>query len=200
MKIVGVGAGPGLLTEEAIFAIENADIVFGSTRAIDLAKEHIKCEAKILTDYTLESLPENAVVLSTGDPMLSGLGKYAKKDDEIIPGISSLQIACARLCLEIDRTAVITAHSRNIRIVKKQFLIELRNEKNIFILPDQSFGIKEIGIFMKNNGFQKNLIVCEKLGYPDERIAIGTTDKPPLAISDMYSVVITSLDQRTYTN
>lgn len=192
MKIVGVGAGPGLLTKEAILAIENARVLFGSKRAIDLAKEHITCKAELLTDYTLESLPENAVVLSTGDPMLSGLGKYAKKNDEIIPGISSLQIACAKLCLEIDRTAVITAHSREIKEVKQQFLIELKNEKNIFILPDKSFGIKEIADFVKNNGFQRNLMVCEKLGYPDERIAIGTTDKPPLAISDMYCVVITS--------
>src|SRR3990172_8100624 len=118
MKIIGVGAGPGLLTKEAIKAIENAKIIFGSRRAVELAKEYIKCKASILTDYTLRNLPADAVVLSTGDPMLSGLGKYARKGDQIIPGISSLQIACARLCLEIDNIAVITAHSRNIMTVK----------------------------------------------------------------------------------
>ena len=46
MKIIGVGAGPGLLTKEAIKAIENAKIIFGSKRAIELAKEHIKCKAR----------------------------------------------------------------------------------------------------------------------------------------------------------
>jgi len=58
-------------------AIENAQVIFGSKRALELAKEHINASI-ILTDYTLKTLPENAVVLSTGDPMLSGLGKYAK--------------------------------------------------------------------------------------------------------------------------
>jgi cobalt-precorrin-7 (C5)-methyltransferase len=191
MKIVGVGAGPGLLTKEAIKAIENAVIIFGSQRAIELAKEHIKCKSVLLKDYTLRNLPENAVILSTGDPMLSGLGKYAKKTDEIIPGISSVQIACARLCLEMDNISVITAHARDIVIVKEQLLRELKNGKNIFILPDPSFGIKEIGSFVKNEGFSKKISVCEMLGYPGERIVTGTTDEFPVAGSDMYSVIIT---------
>jgi cobalt-precorrin-7 (C5)-methyltransferase len=191
MKIIGVGAGPGLLTKEAIKAIENAVIVFGSQRAIELAKEHIKCKSVLLKDYTLRNLPENAVVLSTGDPMLSGLGKYAKKGDEIIPGISSVQIACARLCLEIDSTSVITAHSREIVMVKEQLLRELKNGKNIFILPDPSFGVKELGSFIKKEGFSKKISVCENLGYPEERIVRGTTDEFPVAGSDMYCVIIT---------
>ncbi len=192
MKIVGVGAGPGLLTKEAIKAIENANIVFGSHRAIELAKEHIKCKSVLLKDYTLRNLPENAVILSTGDPMLSGLGKYAKKTDEIIPGISSVQIACARLCLEMDNISVITAHSRDIVIVKEQLLRELKNEKNIVLLPDPSFGVREIGNFIKNAGFSKKISVCEKLGYPQERIVTGTTDEFPVVGSDMYCVIITA--------
>ncbi len=192
MKIIGVGAGPGLLTKEAIKAIENARIIFGSKTGNRTGKRTYKmCKANILTDYTLQKLPENAVVLSTGDPMLSGLGKYAKLDDEIIPGISSLQIACARLCLEMDNIAVITAHSRDIGIVKERILADLRNGKNIFLLPDSSFGVKEIAGFLKNEGFSKKISVCEKLGYPDERIVTGTTDEPPVAGSDMYCVIIT---------
>jgi len=193
MKIIGVGAGPDLLTKEAIMAIENAKIIFGSRRAIEMAKAYIKCKASILTDYTLQKLPEDAVVLSTGDPMLSGLGKYAKKGDEIISGISSLQLACARLCIEIDNIAVITAHSRDIIIIKERLITELKNEKNVFLLPDTSFGIIEIADFLKNKGFSKKISVCEKLGYPDERILTGTINEPPVAGSDMYCVIITGL-------
>ena len=191
MKIIGVGAGPCLLTKEAIKAIENAKIIFGSKRAIELAKEHIKCEARILTDYTLQNIPENAVILSTGDPMLSGLGKYAKKEDEIIPGISSMQIACARLYLEIDNISIISAHSRDITIVKERLLIELKNGKNIFLLPDSSFGVKDIADFLKKEGYFKKISICENLGYPDEQIVKGTTDEPPVAGYDMYCVTIT---------
>ncbi|MCZ7393548.1 MAG: cobalt-precorrin-7 (C(5))-methyltransferase [Candidatus Methanoperedens sp.] len=190
MKIVGVGAAPDLLTQEAIFAIRNAGIIFGSKRAIALAKEHIRCEAHEITDYTLRSLPENAVVLSTGDPMLSGLGKYAKEGDEIIPGISSLQLACARLCLDIEKLSVITAHARDTGTVKTRLITELRNGRDIFLLPDSSFGIEEIAGLLKALGLSRRIFVCEKLGYPEERIATGTAEKPPHAGSEMYCVVI----------
>lgn len=190
MKIVGVGAAPNLLTQEAISAIESAKIIFGSRRAIELAKEHIKCEAHEITDYTLRSLPENAVVLSTGDPMLFGLGKYARKGDEIIPGISSLQLACARLHLDIKQLSVITAHARDISIVKSMLSTELRNGKNVLLLPDSSFGIEEIASLLKSLGLSRRIFVCEKLGYPDERIEKGTTEKPPHTDSEMYCVVI----------
>jgi cobalt-precorrin-7 (C5)-methyltransferase len=189
--IVGVGAGPNLLTQEAISAIEDAEIIFGSKRAIELARKHIKCEAYEISDYTLKSLPENAVVLSTGDPMLSGLGKYAREGDKIIPGISSLQLACARLRLDIENLVVISAHSREIGNVKKQLLMELGAGKNVFLLPDSSFGAVEVAGFLKSHQLSWRISVCEKLGYPYERIGTGTTDKPPHPESDMYCVVIT---------
>jgi len=192
MKIVGVSAGPNLLTEEAISAIENAQVIFGSKRALELAKEHIKCKASILTDYTLKMLPGNAVVLSTGDPMLSGLGKYAKPEDKIIPGISSLQLACARLHLDIEDISVITAHSRDIEVVKKRLLSELDHGKNVFLLPDSSFGAPEVAEFLKNHGLFREIVVCQELGYPDEKIVIGTSEEPLSVETDMYCIVITS--------
>ncbi len=192
MKIIGVGAGPDLMTQEAISATENATVIFGSMRAIELAKEHIKCEAHELTDYSLNSLPQNAVVLATGDPMLSGLGKFAKNGDEIIPGISSLQLACSRLRLEIDSLSVITAHSRDIEQVKSRLIMELRNGKNIFLLPDSSFGVYEVAQLLKSQSMFRKLSICERLAYPDERISTGTTDEPPAAESNLYCIVITN--------
>lgn len=190
MKIVGAGAGPGLLTQEAVSAIENAEMIFGSKRAIELAYEHIRCEVHEIKDYTLRGVPDNAVVLSTGDPMLSGLGKYAKEGDEIIPGISSLQLACARLHMDIEKLSVITAHSRNIESVKDRLIKELVDGKNIFLLPDPSFGIDEIAHLLLSNGIFRQITACERLGYPDERIVSGTTENPPNTCSDMYCVVI----------
>lgn len=192
MKIVGVGCAPNLLTEEAINAIENAEIIFGSKRAIELAREHIKCQAYELKDYTLLSIPENALVLSTGDPMLSGLGKYAKQKDEIIPGISSLQLACARLRIGIESISVITAHSREIEVVKNKLAFEIRNGKSIFLLPDLSFGVKETASFIKSLGLKRKISVCERLGYADERIVEGTTEAPPNNESEMCCVIISN--------
>lgn len=190
MKIVGVGAGPNLLTKEAVAAIESADIIFGSKRALELAKEHITCEAYELKDYTLSSLPANAVVLSTGDPMLSGLGKFAKKGDDIIPGISSLQLACSRLGVAVENLAVITAHSRDIGDVKNRLVMELKNEKNVFLLPDSSFGVNELVELLQSEQLPRRISICERLAYPDERISTGTIENPPSADSDLYCVMI----------
>jgi cobalt-precorrin-7 (C5)-methyltransferase len=98
MKIVGVGAGKNLLTSEAIDAIESASVIYGSKRAIELVSDHIKGVCREIEDYSgISELPDDVVVLSTGDPMISGLGRFAKPGDVVIPGISSLQVACARL-------------------------------------------------------------------------------------------------------
>jgi cobalt-precorrin-7 (C5)-methyltransferase len=193
MKIVGVGAGPNLLTREAASAIEGASIIFGSKRAIELAKEHIKCETYELEDYTLKSLPWDAVVLSTGDPMLSGLGKFAKKEDVVIPGISSLQLACAYLRLDIEGLAVITAHSRDIDAVKTRLIRELNEGKNVFLLPDAAFGVNELVSLLKYVGLLRKIWVFEKLGYPDESISEATTENPPAARSGLYCIIIANV-------
>lgn len=190
MKIVGVGAGPNLLTREAASVIEGAKIIFGSKRAIELAKGHIKCETHELEDYTLKSLPQDAVVLSTGDPMLSGLGKFAKKWDVVIPGISSLQLACSYLHMDVDGLAVITAHSRDIDAVKTRVISELDERKNVFLLPDAAFGVNELVSLLKHRGLLRKIWVFEKLGYPDEHISEGTTEKPPVASSGLYCIMI----------
>ncbi len=190
MKIVGVGAGPGLLTEKAIFAIENARTIYGSKRAIEIVKKHIKCNAHEITDFTLKSLPGDAVVISTGDPMLSGLGKFAGYNDEIIPGISSLQLACSHLCVDIETISVITAHSRDIDEAKAHLIMELKNGKNVFLLPDPLFGVNEVAEIMRVQGFHRNISICERLAYPDERISKGTTQYPPTVNSELYCIMI----------
>jgi cobalt-precorrin-7 (C5)-methyltransferase len=190
MKIVGVGAGPNLLTPEAASAIESARIIFGSRRAIELAGDHIKCEVHEIEDYTLNNLPQDAVVLSTGDPMLSGLGKFAKTGDVVITGISSLQLVCSRLCLDVEGLAVITAHSRNVEAVKSRLIKELENGKNVFLLPDASFGVDEIAAMLKQRGISRRIWVFEKLAYPDERISEGTTERPPISKTGLYCIMI----------
>src|SRR5512137_1588757 len=112
MKIVGVGSGPGMLTLDAIRAISDAKLIYGSERALDLARDYVShgCQACVIQDYKrLRELPEDAVILSTGDPMLSGLG-YLK--GRIVPGISSMQLACARLGISQLDLVPITLHGR----------------------------------------------------------------------------------------
>ena len=86
MKIIGVGCGPDMLTEQAIREISRASLIYGSDRAIELARSYISsdCIIKTIDDYkNLHSVSYDSVILSTGDPMLAGLGYLP---GEVIPG------------------------------------------------------------------------------------------------------------------
>jgi cobalt-precorrin-7 (C5)-methyltransferase len=190
MKIVGVGCGPGMLTEAAIAAIRAAPCIYGSERAIGLARAHIPkgCKVHPITDYKrLRTLPAGAVVLSTGDPMLAGLGYLG---GEIIPGISSLQVAFARLGISLTKGVVVNAHGKDHRAAVAETVDELQRGKTVFLIADPQFEITALAGQLLSAGLASRIAVCERLGYPDERIAAGTPRAPPARADDLFALVI----------
>ncbi|SFM46802.1 cobalt-precorrin-7 (C(5))-methyltransferase [Methanolobus profundi] len=191
MIVVGVGVGPKMLTQEAIEVISNAPVVYGSKRSIEIAEEFIKCEAHLIKDYkNLHLLPEDAVILSTGDPMFSGLGKFATEKDRIVTGVSSIQAACARFHVDMSTLAMITAHGRDPAPAKEAFIREIGLGKNIFLLPADSFGPREVAAVLQDVGVDARICIYEDIGYPYERAVCGTVAEPPENNSDMYCIVI----------
>jgi cobalt-precorrin-7 (C5)-methyltransferase len=178
--IVGVGAGPKMLTMQAISAISEAKIIYGSERAIDLVRNHIHqgCIVRIIEDYKkLQELPEEALVLSTGDPMLSGLGYL---NGRVIPGISSLQLACARLKISQLKVAPMTVHGRNLD--PEAITFELRRGKCIFLLTDEGTDIDGLCRHLEAQGLSYTVVALTDLGYPEEKIILGSTASPPKAL------------------
>ena len=112
MIIVGVGAGAGMLTEEGISRIRAAKRIYGSDRALELARGYAADAVLMpITDYAaLRGLPADVVVLSTGDPLMAGLGYLP---GEVVPGISSMQAAFARLKVSWTNVAVVNAHGKD---------------------------------------------------------------------------------------
>jgi cobalt-precorrin-7 (C5)-methyltransferase len=190
MKIVGVGCGPGMLTEEAIRVIGSATLVYGSDRAIGIARHYIapRCTVKTIDDFkALHTLPADAVILSTGDPMLAGLGYL---NGEVVPGISSLQIAAARLRIPLARIVPVVAHGTGHEQGMNDTLDGVQSRKIVFLLADPKFNTAELYGRLRSLGIPMKVAVCENLGYPDERITMGTPELPPLGTSDMYSLMI----------
>ena len=190
MIIVGVGAGPGMLTEEAMKAISEARMIYGSDRAIEVARQHIRpdCSVHIIEDYKkLRLLPEGAVVLSTGDPMLSGLGYL---DGQVIPGISSMQVACARLKISQLRMVPVTLHGRAIATDSlDRIASEIRAGRCVFLLTDDLTNLALICRHLEAVGLSKDVAILTDLGYPDEKIELTRTNDSPAA-SGLSCVVI----------
>ena len=190
MKIIGVGCGPGLLTEQAIKELKKARFAYGSDRAIGLARAYLpeNCSVRSIDDYRkLPALPDNTVILSTGDPMLAGLG-YLR--GEVIPGISSLQVAAARLHIPLSRITVVVAHGRGHEQGMQDTVDEVRRKKIVFLLADPKFCIADLYMRLAALALPLQVAVCENLAYPDERIVLGDIASPPLPASDLYSLVI----------
>jgi len=190
MKLNGVGCGPGLLTEEAIRALKEAVLVFGSERAIELARKYITpgCRTEVLKEYRdLDRLPHDSVLLSTGDPMLEGLGRYG---DEVIPGISSLQIAACRLRIPLTRLTAVSAHGREIELAREDVLRILDKKDVACLLTAPSFDICGFCESLAGSYPGTPVALCEELGYPGERIATGTVECPPEVRSPLFIVII----------
>lgn len=189
MKIVGVGCGPGMLTEEAIFAIRDAVLIYGSRRAIELAKAYISPSAEVreVKDFAdLGDLPTHAVLLSTGDPMLSGLGRLG---GTVVPGISSLQVAAARMRIPLERISIVDAHAADHEEAIRYATAEIARARVVFLLAEPAFSIAAFAAALEKMDPRMKIVVCENLGYPDERISVGTASSPPLSRSHLFSIL-----------
>ncbi len=125
VTVIGLGMG-GPLPPEARRAIREADVL-AVPRA--LAPRFAKHAAKILLlvaplDAVLDSLEEEratgarCVALADGDPLLYGLGatlarRFPPAALRVLPGVSALQAACARLALPWHNARVVSLHGRN---------------------------------------------------------------------------------------
>ncbi|MDD1682607.1 MAG: cobalt-precorrin-7 (C(5))-methyltransferase [Methanoregula sp.] len=190
MNIIGVGCGPGLLTEQAKKELKRARFAYGSERAIGLARAFLpqNCTVRSIDDYKkLSALPDNAVILSTGDPMLAGLG-YLK--GEVIPGISSLQIAAARLHIPLSRIAVVVAHGRGHEQGMRDSIDEIRRGRIVFLLADPKFSVFDLYSRLAALSIPLQVAVCENLAYPEERIIVGDIASPPKPEASLYSLLI----------
>jgi cobalt-precorrin-7 (C5)-methyltransferase len=179
-----------MLTEEAIYHIGKARRIFGSSRAVEIVRPRIPAHADvtIINDFSrLTELPKDAVVLSTGDPMLAGLGHAGS---EVVPGISSMQLAFSRLRLPLTKGIVVDAHGRRNSGSSVEALDELERGRIPFLLTDPNFDIDSLAKMMLARNLDAKIALCERLGYPNEIISFGRPSCPPRSTSDLMVIVL----------
>lgn len=191
-KIYIIGIGPGsseYLTKKAVDTVKTSDYTVGSTRAIDLfddVNNKIAFNVKDLLDKLEKgvdlAIDGNTVsILSTGDPGFSGVlntvlrianeKNFPEEKIEVIPGISSLQLAAARNHIQWDNANVMTFHGReNIEDILKV----INNGKTTIALPSKK--VRDMAQFLLDNGVDEHreVVVCERLSYDDEKIVRST--------------------------
>ncbi len=184
-----------MLTQEAIEAIEAAKMIYGSPRALALASEHIKVTPTVLEKYDLD-VEDDACILSTGDPMLSGLGKKAPRGSQVIAGISSLQLACARETVDIEDVITVNAHGKDVDLAKRSLENALCFERAIFIVADSRFDVKDICAHLNKKGYDGDVALLEDLGYKEERVTHGRISSPPVRRSSLFCVLLSGMRKK----
>jgi len=193
MIIVGVGCGPELITMQAANIIFNAKRVAGSSQALALAEEYIQegCRVYVLQDYfKLEEYPEDTVVLCTGDPTLVGLKAQGA---QLVPGISSMQVAFARLNIPLETVSVVCAQGKHFTTkAVGEAVKELKRGKNVFVLADPKLNVGQLAADLAAKGIDCRLAVLEDLGYENERVQVGSVKEPPTPASPLFCLVLGS--------
>lgn len=179
ITIVGCGPGsPDLLTPQALRAIGKAEILVGARRLLDLfpelPSEKIAVGADV--DLILEEVDRRRkqgriAVLVTGDPGLSSLARpvlsrFGRDACEVIPGVSSVQVAFARLGLEWLGARIIDAHGWEPEITGSQ----LAGEKKIALLAGRVQWVRRVIRETHDAGGGHRIYICENLTLPGEKV------------------------------
>lgn len=198
LYVIGFGFKP--FDGNIIKILLDTDFILASERLFDFflgleAYDKVKDKVRVINnvDKTFEFIKSNPhakiVLLASGDPLFYGIGRRAveelgKDSVEILPDLSSIQVAFARIKESWDNAFLMSLHGGpdpNKRR-KMQYDITdlprlLLNHPKIAILTDKENNPQNIAHIIINSSelserLKENIkmYVCEKLGYPDETI------------------------------
>lgn len=229
--VIGVGPGlPGYLTDVAKEAIRKSRYVVGyrytlSTieGVIDRNKQQVlevtmKTQEGIYQDvYRKMKDGEYCTVPFTGDVNFSEsevvdrlLEIFGDVNVEVIPGISSIQVAAAKSCVPTDKAFVVTFHvTGDIEQKKKELLEAVKQGRSVILLPRpwpadplKHFMQSEIAKFLRQNGVDTARLkawVFEHLTTEKETTFRGTVaELEGKEFSDLSAMVIDQTKRQTY--
>lgn len=186
-KIIVAGIGPGAksyITPAALEKIQTAKFLVGGRRALAefSAPNQETCaitkDLNAVINFINEKiLVDEVVVMASGDPgyysILDFLRKnFAPEIIEVIPSISAMQLAFAKLALSWYNATLLSFHGRRPSDADLKF----EPEKILGLLTDNDFNSATISEILLKNGWSENskIAICARLSYPDEKIICTT--------------------------
>jgi len=229
-KVFVVGVGPGsqdYITEIVRKIIVGADVVVGHKYTLDIIsnliqdkKVHIitmEDQEKTYQQIRKELEGEILVFPFTGDVNFSESEVVDRLieifgDVEIIPGISSIQVAASKAKIPLDKSKVITMHvTTSIEEKKLELQKAVVDGHNIILIPrpwpkdpKKHFMPSEIAFYLKKNGFDTSNIpvhVFESLTNGKEQTFTGSVQElEGKEFSDLSVMVISQTKPESYIN
>ena len=229
-KIYAVGVGPGsskYVTEIVKEVILNCDIVIGYKYTLKTIENLLV--GKEIYEITMNNQEESyqKILLELGDRSLvipfTGDVNFSESEVvdrlieifgevEIIPGISSIQVAASKARVSLDKSKIITMHvTSSIEEKKLELQKALIGGYSVILVPrpwpkqpDKHFMPSEIAIYLKNNGFKTENIkvhVFESLTTINETNFTGTVkDLEGRNFSDLSVMVFNQTILDSYMN
>ena len=229
-KVFAVGVGPGspkYVTEIVKEILQNCDIVIGYKYTLKTIEKLI--EGKEIYEITMNDqeksyqkiLPElgdrTLVIPFTGDVNFSESEVVDRLIEifgevEIIPGVSSIQVAASRTKVPLDKSKVITMHvTTPIEDKKLELQKALIDGFSVVLVPrpwpkqpDKHFMPSEIAIYLRENGFdtaKMKVHVFESITNENETNFEGTVkDLEGKEFSDLSVMVFNQASLDSYMN
>ena len=227
-KVFAVGVGPGsqnYITETVRKIIVGADVVVGYKYTLDIIssliqdkKTHVitmEDQEKTYQKIKKELGDEILVVPFTGDVNFSESEVVDRLveifgDVEIIPGISSIQVAASKAKIPLDKSKVITMHvTTSIEEKKLELQKAILDGFNIVLIPrpwpkdaQKHFMPSEVASYLKKNGFDTSNIpvyVFESLTNGKEQTFNGSIQQlEGKEFSDLSVMVIRQTELESY--
>jgi precorrin-6y C5,15-methyltransferase (decarboxylating) CbiE subunit len=179
--ILVVGCGPGgagWVTDEARQAVAAAQVLVGAPRLFELFGDHPGLRVPVGADIerTLERLDglvtqQRVAVLVTGDPGVCSLARrvvarFGLKRCRIIPGISSVQVAFARVGIEWFGATLVSAHA----VEPGQTVAELARAERLGVLCGSTKTWPWVCDLIRGLAPTHRVFLCERLTLPEERV------------------------------
>ena len=210
-RIVVAGIGPGnpdFVLPAARAAIEGAEVLVGGSRALaDFAKQGqetmtIRGDIDAVLSFIREKIQKtHVVVMVSGDPgyysLLDALRReFPPQALVVIPGVSSLQMAFARLALPWHAARLLSFHGREPHEAEL-----LRTEGAVLgMLTDGRNNSQTIATRLMAHGWSSDdtMYVCTRLSYADEQITEMTIGQAADTDGIGHGVIIVCTHEEKY--